>query len=308
MPELKALNVGPSGIEIVYERFGDPGAPPVVLIMGAGGQLINWPEGFCRELVERGLQVIRFDNRDVGRSTFFTDAPRPDFAAAFAGDLSSAAYSLSDMAADTVGLLDVLGIARAHIVGASMGGAIGQMIAIEHPDRTASLTSIMSTTGEPGVAEGNFAPFAKLGGPPQEREAFIEWHVSTMRIAASPVLEFDLAGAVERAGRIFDRGYDPSGMQRQGMAVLATGDRTSRLRTVQAPTLVLHGSEDILCDISGGRATAAAIPGAEFVVVEGMAHGFPWQLWPVLATYIADHVARASQKGAGSAMGSSSVS
>ncbi|SDM50300.1 alpha/beta fold hydrolase [Allokutzneria albata] len=308
MPELSARDVGPSGIEIAYERFGDPVSPPAVLIMGAGAQMINWPDGFCLELVKHGLQVIRFDNRDVGRSTHFTEAPEPDFAAALAGDLSSAAYSLSDMAADTIGLLDVLGIARAHVVGASMGGAIGQMIAIEHPSRAASLTSIMSTTGEPGLAEGNFAPFAKLGPPPQERSAFIEWHVATTRITASPVLEFDLAGATDRAGRIFDRGYDTSGMRRQGMAVLATGDRTARLRSVQTPTLVLHGSEDTLCDISGGRATAAAIPRAEFVVVEGMAHGLPWQLWPTLATSIAEHIARASHKGAGSAMGSSSVS
>ncbi len=290
MPELTAHNVGPSGIDIAYERFGDPGAPPVLLIMGAGAQLINWPEGFCRELVDRGLHVIRFDTRDAGRSTHFPDAPVPDFPAALAGDFSSASYTLSDLAADTVGLLDALGLTGAHLVGSSMGGMIAQMIAIEYPDRVRSLTSMMSTTGQPGVGEADFTMFADLGAPPQDRAPFIDWQVRALRLAASPAFPFDETAAAERSGRVFDRGYDPLGIQRQGLAVLATGDRTERLRSLRVPTLVVHGTADIVCDISGGHATAAAVPDAELLILEGMGHGLPEELWPELASRIGELV------------------
>lgn len=293
MPELKARNVGPSGIEIAYERFGAPGAPPVLLITGAGAQMINWPEGFCQALVDRGLHVIRFDTRDSGRSTHFPDAPVPDFPAALAGDLSTASYSLSDLAADTVGLLDALGLDGVHLVGTSMGAMIAQMVAIEYPDRALSLTSMMSTTGEPGVGEADFSVFAGLGGPPQDREAFVEWQVRALRLAAAAGSAFDAAAAAERSGRVFDRGYDALGMQRQALAVIATGDRTARLRSLRLPTLVMHGAADVVCDASGGRATAAAVPGAELVILEGMGHALPQELWPELATRIAALVHRA---------------
>ncbi|MFF4429496.1 alpha/beta fold hydrolase [Streptomyces sp. NPDC001513] len=292
MPELKARKVGPSGIEVAYERFGPPGAPPVLLIMGAGAQMINWPEGFCQALVDRGLHVIRFDTRDAGQSTHFPDAPVPDFAAALAGDLSTASYTLSDLAADAVGLLDALGLDAAHLVGSSMGAMIAQMAAIEHPERVRSLTSMMSTTGEPGVGEADFSVFAELGGPPADREAFVDWQVRALRLAASPGFAFDEVIAAERAGRVFDRGYDALGMQRQGLAVVATGDRTERLRSLRVPTLVMHGDCDIVCDVSGGRATAAAVPGAELVILEGMGHHLPQGLWPELATRIAALVHR----------------
>lgn len=290
MPELKARNVGPSGIEIAYERFGDPGASPVLLIMGAGAQMINWPEEFCQTLVGRGPHVIRFDNRDSGRSTHFSGAPLPDFAAVLAGDLSTASYTLSDLAADTVGLLDALGLTGVHLVGSSMGGMIAQMIAIEYPERVRSLTSMMSTTGEPGVGEADFSVFAELGAPPQDRAAFVDWQVRALRLAASPGLAFDVAAATERAGRVFDRGYDTLGIQRQGLAVVATGDRTERLRSLRVPTLVVHGAADIVCDVSGGRATAAAVPGAELLILEGMGHHLPHELWPELATRIGEFV------------------
>ncbi|MEV0248274.1 alpha/beta hydrolase [Nocardia sp. NPDC050712] len=293
MTERKAFGVGPAGIEIAYERLGDPGDPPVVLIMGAAGQLIDWPDGLCEQLVGRGLQVIRFDSRDTGRSTHVRDAPQPDIMAAMAGDVSSAAYTLSDMAADTVGLLDVLGIDSAHLVGASMGGMIAQTIAIEFPRRVRSLTSIMSTTGNPAVGQSDPGAFGQAGPPPADRAAYQEWSVLTKRASGSPGFAFDEAAVRAHAGRVFDRGVDFTGMMRQAVAVLASGDRTARLRALDVPALVLHGTADRIFDSSGGRATAEAIPDAALVVLEGMGHSLPRELWPVFAEQIGALVAAA---------------
>ena len=293
MAEELARDVGPSGIEIAYERIGDRGAPPVLLIMGAGAQMISWPDGFCTELAGRGLQVIRFDNRDAGRSTHFPAGPVPDLAAALAGDFSSAAYTLADMAADTAGLLDVLGLGSAHIVGASLGGMIAQTMAIECPARVRSLTSIMSTTGALGVGLPDLPAIAGLGAPPANRAGFIDWRVRALRVTGSPGFEFDEAAAAELAGRAYDRDHDRLAMLRQSVAVLASGDRTARLRSLRVPALVLHGDDDRMCHVSGGRATAAAIPGAELVIFEGMGHSLPQQLWPKIADLIAGLVQRA---------------
>ncbi|MEU3355058.1 alpha/beta hydrolase [Streptomyces sp. NPDC037389] len=292
MSEEKALNVGPSAIEVAYERFGDPKAPLVLLVMGGGAQMIHWPEGFCAELVDRDVQVVRFDNRDSGRSSHFHDAPPPDVQAAMAGDYSSASYTLSDMAADAVGLLDVLGFGSAHVVGASLGGMIAQMIAVEHPDRIRSLTSMMSTTGDRAVGQPDFAVLGGLGAPPEDRHSFIGWQVRAMRTIGSPGYKPDDAGVAERAGRAYDRGHDRVGMLRQAIAVLASGDRTERLRSLRLPTLVIHGAEDVMCDVSGGRATAAAVPGATLEIFDGLGHNFPRELWPVIATLIAELVHR----------------
>ena len=293
MAEEKARNVGPSGIEVAYERIGDRGALPVLLIMGASAQMISWPDGFCAELAGRGLQLIRFDNRDAGRSTHFPDGPVPDLAAALAGDFSSAAYTLADMAADTAGLLDVLGLGSAHIVGASLGGMIAQTMAIECPARVRSLTSIMSTTGALGVGLPDLPAIAGLGAPPANRAGFIDWRVRALRVTGSPGFEFDEAAAAELAGRAYDRDHDRLAMLRQSVAVLASGDRTARLRSLRVPALVLHGDDDRMCHVSGGRATAAAIPGAELVIFEGMGHSLPQQLWPKIADLIAGLVQRA---------------
>jgi pimeloyl-ACP methyl ester carboxylesterase len=289
------VHVDSTGIEIAYERLGDPNAPPVLLVMGVAAQMINWPDGFCQALVERGLHVIRFDNRDAGRSTHLTDAPMPDLQAALSGDLSSASYTLSDMAADAVGLLHALGLESAHLVGASMGGAIAQTVAIEHPARVRSLTSMMSTTGERSVGQPDPEALGRMfaGPPPTTREEVIERAVRASRILGSPGFARDEAAVRERAGRAHDRAHDPVGVARQAVASVASGDRTARLRSLTVPTLILHGAADLMCDVSGGRATAAAIPHADLVIIDGMGHDLPAALWPEITSRIAGLVKRA---------------
>ncbi len=294
-PEQIAPNVGPAGIDIAYQRLGNPDAPALLLIMGLAGQLINWPDAFCQGLIERGLQIIRFDNRDSGRSSHMTDAPPPDLPATLAGDLSSVSYTLSDMAADAIGLLDFLRIEKAHLVGASMGGAIAQTMAIEHPGRVRSLTSMMSTTGDTSLGKPDPDVLRELfGGPrPVTRDDVIEQMLRARRVIGSPAYPTDENEAAARAALAYDRAYDPVGVARQGIASLASGDRTERLRQLSVPALVIHGLADRMCGPSGGRATAAAIPGAELVLIDGMGHDLPPGLRPQLATRIADFIWRA---------------
>jgi len=292
MKEEKAQHIGPSGIDMVYERFGDATAPPVFLIMGAGAQMIAWPDGFCLELASRGLQVVRFDNRDTGLSTHFTDAPIPDFPAVMAGDFSTVSYTLSDMAADTVGLVDALGFEKVHLVGASMGGMIAQMVAIEYPSRVKSLTSMISTTGNPSVEQADSSLFAQLGAPPyDDRQAYINWRVRSLKILGSPKYPFDEEAAIKTSGLSWDRDHDPLAMFRQCVAVVKSGDRTALLGNVQVPTLVIHGKSDK--GVSGGIATAAAIPNAKLVLFDGMGHSLPQALWAEMADLIADLVQEA---------------
>jgi pimeloyl-ACP methyl ester carboxylesterase len=290
--EEKSIRVGPAGIDIVYERLGNPDAPVVLLIMGIAAQLIHWPDAFCAALVGQGLQVIRFDNRDAGQSTHMTEAPAPNLPAAMAGDLSSASYTLSDMAGDAVGLLDALGIGKAHVVGASMGGAIGQTMAIEHAERVRSLTSMMSTTGNVSVGQPSPQALREVFGGPRAttRDEVIQQMVRTARAVGSPGYPVDEGEVAERAGLAYDRSFDPIGVARQAVASVASGDRTERLRSLAVPTLVIHGLADRLCDVSGGRATAEAIPGAELVAIEGMGHNLPPALRVELAERIANFV------------------
>jgi pimeloyl-ACP methyl ester carboxylesterase len=283
-----------NGIEIVYEEFGAPADPTLLLIMGLGTQMLAWDEGFCGLLVDRGFRVVRFDNRDVGRSTKIQGGPRVDVMAAIAGDLSSVAYTLDDMADDAAGLLDHLEVDAAHVVGASQGGMIGQTLAIRRPERVLSLASIMSTTGDPSVGQPHPEALpALLTRPPDDRAGFAEYAVRAWRVIGSPGFHADEDAVRALAGAMFDRGIHPDGTARQLVAILASGDRTEALRRVTVPTLVIHGTDDPLIDVSGGKATAAAIPDAELVLIEGMGHDLPRELWPRLVDLIAANAARA---------------
>jgi pimeloyl-ACP methyl ester carboxylesterase len=288
-------DIGPDHIDLCYERFGDPADPPVLLIMGANAQMIGWHEGFCQELVDRGLHVIRFDNRDAGRSTHFHGGSPEAVMAALEGDFSGAAYTLDAMVGDTLGLLDALGMDSAHFVGASMGGFIAQLTAIAHPERVRSLTSMMSSTGNRAVGQADMAVFAEMRPQPNgERQSYVDWYLRALPVFGSPAFPQDEKEVAERAGLYFDRGYDPQAMMRHGVASVAAGDLTPRLRNLTTPTLVIHGNADRMCDVSGGRATAEAIPGAELVIIDGMGHSVPKQLWSELATLISDHIHKVS--------------
>jgi pimeloyl-ACP methyl ester carboxylesterase len=281
-------------VEICYETFGDPSDPPMLLVMGLATQMLGWHEDFCAELAERGFHVIRFDNRDIGRSTRFDHVSPPTLAQILRRDRRAAGYTLDDMALDAVGLLDHLGIDRAHVVGASMGGMIAQTLAIRHPERVLSLVSIMSNTGSRlnGQPSPRIYPIF-LRPSPRDRSAYIEQVVELFDRIGSPGFERDLDHLREMLGRSFDRGHDPASSGRQLAAVLAAGDRTRDLRRIEAPTLVIHGTADKLVSPSGGRATAKAIPGARLLLIEGMGHDLPRGAWPRIIDAIADNAARA---------------
>ena len=275
-----------NGIEIAYETFGDPGARPLLLVMGLGAQMLVWHDDLCSAFVDRGFHVIRYDNRDVGLSTHLHDAPAPDVMAALAGDHSSASYTLDDMADDAIGLLDELSIRSAHVVGASMGGMIAQTIAIRHADRVRSLTSIMSTPA-PGVGAATPEASAALLAPPAtNREAAIERALAASKVIGSPGYPADEEWMKWATGEAYDRGFDPAGVARQLVAIQASGDRRPGLAQVQVPTLVIHGADDPLVQLEGGEATARAVPDAELLVIPGMGHSLPRQVWPQIVDAI----------------------
>ena len=276
-----------NGIEIAYETFGDRSGEPLLLVMGLATQMLAWHDDFCSALVDLGFFVVRYDNRDVGLSTHLHDAPPPDVMAAFGGDVSSASYTLDDLADDAVALLDVLEIDRAHVVGASMGGMVAQTLAIRHPSRVRSLTSIMSTPSPKIGGATQEALAVLLAAPATSREEAVERARATYRVIGSPGYPLDEPWLEQMAGTSYDRGYDPMGVARQLLAIHASGDRTEGLRGVSVPTLVVHGDADPLVQVEGGRATAAAVPGAELLVLEGMGHNLPRELWPQITAAIA---------------------
>jgi pimeloyl-ACP methyl ester carboxylesterase len=282
------------GITLCYETFGDPADPAALLVMGLGAQMVAWQEDFCEELAARGLYVIRFDNRDIGRSTHL-QGPPPSLLQLLRYSVS-APYTLADMAQDAVGLMDELEIDRAHVIGASMGGMIAQTLAARHPARTRSLVSMMSSTGGRWVGRPALASYPIfLHKAPTEREAFIEHAERLFAKIGSRGIPQDTEGVREIAALSFDRELDRTGAGRQLAAIIASGDRTAELEQITVPTLVIHGSVDPLVSPSGGRATARAIPGAELMMIEGMGHDLPRVLWPRLLDAVAAHTAAAEE-------------
>lgn len=271
-----------NGIEIEYETFGPADAPAVLLINGLGSQMTRWPVPFCEKLVARGYRAVRFDNRDVGRSTWFQSGDR---------------YTLSDMAADAAGLLDHLKIDKAHVAGVSMGGMIAQTVAIEHPGRVLSLTSIMSATGAPGTMDATPEAAAVLTqvapDPTVDEEAFVAHGMKNARTIGSPGFPWSDEALRERVLSEMRRAYNPKGVQRQRGAIGASGDRTEKLAKLNVPTVVLHGETDPLIPKAGGEATAKAIPGAELRIIPGMGHDLPEALYDTLIDAIVAAAERA---------------
>jgi pimeloyl-ACP methyl ester carboxylesterase len=280
-----------NGITIAYETFGDAADLPILLVMGLGTQMMAWRDGFCRMLAHRGHHVIRFDNRDIGLSTHLDDQPPGKPIAAFLG--RRPAYLVPDMAEDTAGLIDELGVGSVHAVGVSMGGCISQSLTIAHPELVRSLTSISSSTGSRRVGRPRFdiARYMVVRRPAKDRDEAIALSVATWQRIGSPGYPFDLDTVQQLAGEAYDRRYDPAGGARQFAAILGSSDRTAALRTVDVPTVVLHGEADPLITVSGGAATAAAIPGARLVTYPGMAHDLPEALWPTFIEEISKVVA-----------------
>ena len=270
-------------VELHYESFGDPGDPTLVLVNGLGSQCINYAVEWCELFVAEGYRVIRFDNRDTGLSS----------------KLEGVDYSLSDMAGDVVAVLDAVGVERAHVMGLSMGGMIAQRLAIDHPERLRTLTSVMSRTGEPGYGESSPEALAVLLGPPAtSREEHVENHVRAIGVYGSTPEWIDDEETRARAAAAYDRCDYPEGIARHLRAVGRDGSRDEALRSLAVPTLVLHGSRDSLIDPSGGRHTAEVIPGARYVEIEGMGHDYPRAVWAEwVATWAAFAAASSAAEG-----------
>jgi pimeloyl-ACP methyl ester carboxylesterase len=286
-----------NGVELCYETFGDPGDPAMLLVMGLATQMVGWPDEFCEQLTTRGFHVIRFDNRDVGRSQKMTH-PVPTLRQLLLRDKRAAHYTLEHLADDGFGLLDNLGIEHAHVVGVSMGGMIAQTMAARRPERVLSLASIMSNTGArwSGQPSPRMYPVL-LRRPPRDREGYVRHAIELFRKIGSPGFpeDDDLRVIAERS---YDRGLNPAGSLRQLAAIIASGDRTPLLRQILAPTVVIHGTKDRLVPASGGRATAKAIPGARLVMIDGLGHDLPRGAWPRMLDAIVDNAARAGEPAA----------
>lgn len=293
MPNVKANNM-----DIEYETFGEPSDRPLLLVMGLGAQMISWDDEFIKLLIERGFYVIRFDNRDVGLSSKCEDAGEPNVMEAVMaqqrGETVKAPYSLEDMADDAVGLLDVLKIDKAHICGASMGGMIVQVIAFRHPSRVLSLTSIMSTTGKPEVSQPTPAAMQALLTPaPEDREGYIENAIKVGKLLYGSGFPYPEEKRRILARKIYDRCFYPPGFGRQLLAILANGDRGPKLASVTVPTLIIHGGDDQLVPLEGGKDTANSIPGSELIIIDGMGHSLPPETWEQVSEAITKNAAKA---------------
>jgi pimeloyl-ACP methyl ester carboxylesterase len=284
-----------NGVKLCYETFGDPSDPAALLVMGLATQMVGWPDGFCEDLAGRGFHVIRFDNRDIGRSQAM-DFPPPTIRQLVLRDRKAAHYTLEDMADDGFALLDHLGIARAHVIGVSMGGMIGQTMAYRRPERVLSLASMLANTGArwSGQPWPTLYP-AMLRKPPRDRGGYIQHGIDLFHKIGSPGFPRDDEQLREIAARSYDRGLNPAGSTRQLAAIIASGDRTPLLRTITVPTVVIHGTKDRLVPVSGGRATAKAIPGARLVLIEGMGHDLPRGAWTRMLDAIEENAARAGE-------------
>jgi pimeloyl-ACP methyl ester carboxylesterase len=286
-----------NGVRLAYETSGPSDGTPLLLVHGLATQMLLWHDDLLRALTERGFRVVRFDNRDVGRSTHLHDAPAPDLMAALTkGDTSTASYRLEDLADDVVGLLDHVGVDKVHVLGVSMGGMVAQTLAVEHPQRVLSLTSVMSTPS-PRIGPPTRAASEVLLAPPaSSREEAVERLVEFYRVAGSPGHEGDEAWLREVAGASYDHGYDAAGAARQLMAIHASADRTQKLRELRVPTLVVHGEDDPLVQVAGGRATADAVPDATLLTIPGMGHDLPRGLWPTILDALVEHTRKAEAR------------
>ena len=292
-------HVTANGIQIEYDTFGDSSFPALLLIAGNGAQMILWDVEFCELLAKTGLFVIRFDNRDSGLSTKFDGAGIPDIIATIKaymeGKPVESAYSLDDMAEDSVGLLDALGIEKVHICGISMGGMVAQVISYRHPKHVLSLTSIMSSTGNPDLPKGKPDAIAAVVAPaPEEREAYVEHNVNIWRRIWSPGFPFEERRVRTVIEKSYDRSYYPQGMARQYTAILASGDRRPLLSSIKIPALVIHGADDPLIPVEGGKDTARVIPGASLLIINGMGHDMPKGVWAEIVDAISNHTVQAN--------------
>ena len=297
-PVVAAELVAPVGneVELCYQTFGDPSGEPLLLVMGLGGPMTWWDTELCVMLAREGFYVVRYDNRDTGRSTRIrARVTRGQLVRAFGGRKVKAPYSMADLAGDAVALMDHLGLESAHVAGISMGGMIAQTVAIDHPGRVRSLTSIMSTTGRRTVGWQDPRLIPALIAPRKPgRDSYVATSVAFWGVIGSPGYPADPDVLTTRAGDTFDRGYSASGMMRHMMAILTQPDRTHRLRSLRIPALVVHGMADKMVHVSGGRSTAAAIPGAELVLIDGMGHDLPPALFETVVEAIARTADRAS--------------
>lgn len=293
----RMVDVG-RGIELCVQTVGDPSGSPLLLVHGLAMQHIAWPDQLVEPLVAAGFHVIRFDNRDIGRSSRAA-VPTPGPVQLVRRRFHPSQYTLADMAQDTANLVDALGVGPVHAVGVSMGGMIAQTLAAREPDKVRSLVSIMSTTGSRKHGQPARSTWLRMAQPPStSRDAAVQRAVTLFRHIGSRGFPFDEAEVRRNAERAFDRAHDPAGPARQIAAIMKSGDRTQEVREVRAPTLVIHGSDDRMVHVSGGRATAAAIAGARFESIGGMGHDLPVAVRPRVATMIAEH-ARAAEAGTG---------